>query len=98
VRDLRPALVAADACGVSSLPALPRADRLTVWPIKAGEYGLDATWHGASGYGIAQKYDAWLSLEGVRHQFRREDDGGWTLRLGPLPAQVARKAIDALVR
>jgi hypothetical protein len=80
------------------MPALPRADRLTVWPTRAGEYGLDATWNGRSGYEIAQRYDAWLCHEGVRHQLRRDPDEGWTLRLGPLPAAIARQAIDAFVR
>jgi hypothetical protein len=77
---------------------MPLADRLTVWPTRPGEYGIDATWMGASGYGIAHRWDAWLNIEGVRHQLRRDTDGAWTLRLGPLPAAVALKAMEAFVR
>jgi hypothetical protein len=32
------------------IPAGPAADKLTLWPVDDGRYGLDAAFQGASGY------------------------------------------------
>jgi hypothetical protein len=39
------------------LPAGPVADRVSIWPMDDGSYGLDATFQGASGYERAQSHE-----------------------------------------
>jgi hypothetical protein len=90
----------ADAEVVSSDSALPtRAgpvpDRLTIWPMDDGRYGLDATFQGASGYERAHWHRD--RLGDVPHSFRQELDGGWTLRFGPLPGSQVAQALAAFV-
>jgi hypothetical protein len=85
---------------MAALPALPaRAvpDRLTLWPVDDGRYGLDATFQGASGYVNAERHEGVLRASGIRYDLRQELDGGWTLRLGPFPAAQARQAIDSFL-
>jgi hypothetical protein len=83
----------------ASLPtkAGPVPDRLTIWPVDDGRYGLDATFHGATGYERAQGHRTQLEMEGVPHTFRQELDGAWTLRFGPLPAADIAAALGAFV-
>jgi hypothetical protein len=61
----------------------PRPDKLTIWPVDDGRYGLDATFQGASGYQRAEPHQRELEQRGITHGFRQEPDGGWTLRFGP---------------
>ncbi|HEX3518204.1 MAG TPA: hypothetical protein VHT29_04130 [Solirubrobacteraceae bacterium] len=80
-----------------ALPVGPVPDRLTIWPMDDGRYGLDATFHGATGYARALQHDAELTHSGVAHAFRQELDGGWTLRFGPLQATAIAQALAAFV-
>ncbi len=75
----------------------PVPDRLTIWPVDDGRYGLDATFQGGTGYERAQRHRALLEGEGVPHTFRQELDGAWTLRFGPLPAVDIAAALSAFV-
>ncbi|HEY0516068.1 MAG TPA: hypothetical protein VGD00_03010 [Solirubrobacteraceae bacterium] len=75
----------------------PVPDRLTIWPVDDGRYGLDATFQGGSGYERAQVHRALLEEEQVPHTFRQELDGAWTLRFGPLPAAAIATALSAFV-
>jgi hypothetical protein len=75
----------------------PVPDRLTIWPVDDGRYGLDATFHGATGYERARRHQAELEREGVPHTFRQELDGSWTLRFGPLRAAEIARALSAFV-
>jgi hypothetical protein len=72
-------------------------DRLTIWPVDDGRYGLDATFQGASGYERAQHHQDELRRSAVQHTFRQEPDGGWTLRFGPLRATDVAQALSAFV-
>jgi hypothetical protein len=83
----------------ASLPikAGPVPDRLAIWPIDDGRYGLDATFQGASGYVRAEHHQLELTHLGVRHSLKQELDGGWTLRFGPLRAVDVAKALGAFV-
>jgi hypothetical protein len=83
----------------SPLPAKagPVPDRLTIWPVDDGRYGLDATFHGASGYERAEHHQAELARRRIPHGFRRELDGGWTLRFGPLCGVDVARALGAFV-
>ena len=82
------------------LPSLagPVPDRMTIWPIDDGRYGLDATFQGASGHERAERHLGALQRHGVTRSFRQELDGGWTVRLGPLRAIDVGGALNAFVR
>lgn len=75
----------------------PVPDRLTIWPVDDGRYGLDATFQGGSGYERAQIHRTELEQQGVSHTFRQELNGAWTLRFGPLPAADIARALSAFV-
>jgi hypothetical protein len=75
----------------------PVPDRLTIWPVDDGRYGLDATFQGGSGYQRAQQHRDELERDGVPHKFRQELDGAWTLRFGPLKAADIARALSAFV-
>ena len=66
------------------IQAGPVPDRMTIWPMDDGRYGLDATFQGASGYKRAEVHVEALDRDGIPHAFRQGLDGGWTLRFGPL--------------
>lgn len=75
----------------------PVPDRLTIWPVDDGRYGLDATFHGSSGYDRAEHHRRELEQRNVPHSFRQELDGAWTLRFGPLRAIDVAAALSAFV-
>jgi hypothetical protein len=75
----------------------PVPDRLTIWPVDDGRYGLDATFQGSTGYERAQQHRNELEREDVPHTFRQELDGAWTLRFGPLKAADIARALAAFV-
>lgn len=78
-------------------PAGPVADRLTLWPVDDGRYGLDAVFQGASGYERCESHQASLEAAGVRCSLVQGLDDSWSLRLGPLTAHEVGKAISAFV-
>jgi hypothetical protein len=63
----------------------PVPDKLTIWPVDDGRYGLDATFQGASGYQRAEHHQQGLRRRGVPHTFRQELGGGLDAALRPLP-------------
>jgi len=83
--------------GVVDIPAGPVADRLSVWPLDDGTYGLDATFQGASGYERAAQYEDFLTDLPIKWSLRQELDGGWTLRFSPISAEQVSVALSAFV-
>jgi hypothetical protein len=75
----------------------PVPDKLTIWPVDDGRYGLDATFQGVSGYQRAEHHERELSQRGAPYSFIQELDGGWTLRFGPLKAVDVAAALGAFV-
>jgi hypothetical protein len=75
----------------------PVPDKLTIWPVDDGRYGLDATFQGASGYERAEHHQLELQRHGVPHSFRQDLGGGWTLRFGPFRAVDVAAALSAFV-
>lgn len=73
-------------------------DRLAIWPVDDGRYGLDATFQGASGYERAERHSKMLEAESVEYSFRQELGDAWTLRFGPLSAGEVSVALTAFVR
>ncbi len=78
-------------------PAGPVADRLTLWPVDDGRYGLDAVFHGASGYERCEEHRTSLVAVGVKCQLLQNMDNSWSLRFGPLRAVEVSKALSAFV-
>ncbi len=81
-----------------SIPAGPVPDRMAIWPIDDGRYGLDATFQGQTGYERADWHVQALRRAGAASTLRQELDGGWTVRLGPLRAVDVAAALSAFVR
>ena len=79
------------------IPAGPVADRLAIWPLDSGQYGLDATFQGASGFSRMEVHEMALKQAGIRFSLVQELDGGWTLRFGPLTAIDVSRALAAFV-
>jgi hypothetical protein len=69
-----------------SLPAETRPhlapDRLSVWPMEDGRFGLDATYHGATGFERAEAQRQRLQAANLGASVRHELGDDWTLRLG----------------
>jgi hypothetical protein len=78
-------------------PVGPPPDRITIWPIEDGTFGIDATFQGATGYRHAEFHEAILLLRDIRCTLRQELDGGWTIRLGPLPRPLVEQAIALFI-
>jgi hypothetical protein len=72
-------------------------DRLSVWPVEGGRYGLDATYHGATGFQRAEAQRQHLQAANLRASIRQELGDDWTLRLGPLTHSAAWTAVEAFL-
>ena len=72
-------------------------DQLSIWPVEGGRFGIDARYHGASGAARAAQQKARLERVNVYATVRDDEDGGATLRLGPLAHQAAWVAIEAFL-
>src|SRR3954447_5746413 len=94
--------VGADSSSVDGRPlpttAGPVPDRLSIWPLDDGTYGLDATFQGVSGYDRADWHTDALREAGVEYSFRQELGDAWTIRFGPLSAAEVSKALTAFVQ
>ena len=80
------------------IPAGPVADRLTLWPVDDGRYGLDAVFQGATGYDRCEEHEKALEALGVNYKLLQNVDNSWSLRFGPLTAVEVGKAFSAFVR
>lgn len=78
-------------------PAGPVADKLTLWPVDDGRYGLDAVFQGASGFERCELHQSAFDATGARYSLIQGLDGSWSLRLGPLTAHEVGRAITAFV-
>jgi hypothetical protein len=76
----------------------PVADRISIWPLDDGRYGLDAVFQGSTGYERAERHTEALDQGGVAYSFRQELGDGWALRFGPMSAAEVSKALTAFVR
>lgn len=72
-------------------------DRLSVWPMEDGRYGLDATYHGKTGFERAEAQRQHLQAANLRASIRQELGNDWTLRLGPLAHGAVWTAIEAFL-
>ena len=72
-------------------------DQLSIWPVEGGRFGIDARYHGESGAARAAQQKARLERVNVYATVRDDEEGGATLRLGPLAHQAAWVAIEAFL-
>jgi hypothetical protein len=71
-----------------------RPSRVSIWPVETGGYGLDFTYHGATGFRDAEAAKAIFEFNDLKVTFVQELDGAWTVRLGPLPREHVRQVLD----
>jgi hypothetical protein len=76
----------------------PVPDRIAIWPLDDGRYGLDATFQGKSGFERAEAYEPLLKESGVRYSLLQELGDQWSLRFGPLTVSELDVALGAFVR
>jgi hypothetical protein len=69
-------------------------NRVSIWPVESGEYGIDFTYHGATGYSDAETAERILGEAGLTTSFRQELDSAWTVRFGPLARDHMRAVLD----
>ena len=69
-------------------------NKVSIWPVGGAGYGIDFTYHGATGYTDAERAERVLQSNGLPAQFRQELDGAWTVRFGPLPREHMRAVLD----
>jgi hypothetical protein len=72
-------------------------DRLSVWPVEGGRFGIDAHYHGATGAERAGHQLTRLQEAGLVATVRDGPQDGTTLRLGPLAHQAAWLALEAFL-
>ncbi len=74
-------------------------DRLSIWPVEGGRFGIDAHYHGATGAQRAEHQLARLEEAGLPASARDggAEDGGTILRLGPLAHEAAWIALEAFL-
>jgi len=82
---------------VSSELARPIPDKLSIWPVEGGRFGLDATFTGSGGFERAHSHERLLTAENIRYQLRQELDNAWTLRPGPVAAAEVGAAVAAFI-
>ncbi|HEX4730860.1 MAG TPA: hypothetical protein VH299_06300 [Solirubrobacterales bacterium] len=85
---------------MESLPALspgPVADKLSIWPLDSGQYGLDASFQGRSGFERMERHETALKAAGVKFSLVQELGDAWTLRFGPLSAAEVSVALRSFV-
>jgi hypothetical protein len=69
-------------------------NRVSIWPVELGGYGIDFTYHGATGCADAETAEQMLQAAGLTTKFIQELDGAWTVRFGPLPREQIRAVLD----
>jgi len=72
-------------------------DRLSLWPVEGGRFGIDAHYHGATGAQRAEHQVKRLAEAGLIASVRDGEQDGATLRLGPLAHQAAWLALEAFL-
>jgi len=71
-------------------------DRLSVWPMEGGRYGIDAHYHGITGRERAYVQQSRLAKQGLDASVQHDGDGG-LIRIGPLAHAAAWLALEAFL-
>jgi hypothetical protein len=95
-------LATQELVGYTALPAETgptwAPDRLSVWPVEGGRYGIDAHYHGSTGTARAERQKQRLARNGLSASVRGEGEGeGSIVRLGPLAHGAVWLALEAFL-
>jgi hypothetical protein len=71
-------------------------DRLSVWPVEGGRYGIDAHYHGSTGLTRAERQEQRLAAAGLGASVRTDENGA-IVRLGPLAHEAVWIALEAFL-
>lgn len=71
-------------------------DRLSIWPVEGGRYGIDSHYHGTIGLARAERQAERLASTGLSASVRT-DESGAILRLGPLAHNTVWLALEAFL-
>jgi hypothetical protein len=98
--SIHPSAARADLVPYSALPAETgptwAPDKLSLWPVEGGRYGIDAHYHGKTGRERADGQQIRLGKAGLSATVREDGDGA-VLRLGPLTHEAAWVALEAFL-
>jgi hypothetical protein len=72
-------------------------DKLGIWPVEHGGFGLDVTYTGPAGHTRAEEVRKALKRAGVTCSLRQELGDGWTVRLGPVDRDAMLVVLGAVV-
>jgi hypothetical protein len=72
-------------------------DRLGIWPVEGGGFGLDITYTGPAGQRRAEEVERALKAHGLKCSLRQELDEAWTVRLGPVDRDSMLVVLGAVV-
>ena len=75
-----------------------RPDRLSVWPMEDGCFGIDVEWRGRECMLRAVVVRRLLAEAGFEARPGNSQDGRlWELRVGPVPADKVARVIEAFI-
>lgn len=98
--SVHPRAARVDLVAYSALPAetgpLWAPDRLSVWPVEGGRFGIDAHYHGSTGAQRAAVQRQRLQRAGLSASVRNDGEGA-LIRLGPLAHSAAWIALEAFL-
>jgi hypothetical protein len=98
--SVHPRMASRELVNYTALPAETgptwAPDRLSVWPVEGGRYGIDAHYQGPSGVERANRQVDRLKGVGLNATVRVDRVGG-LVRLGPLAHGAAWLAIEAFL-
>jgi hypothetical protein len=71
-------------------------DRLSLWPVEGGRFGVDAHYHGSARASRAEQQQHRLATAGLRANVRAQD-ADTVLRPGPLGHRAVWLALEAFL-
>jgi hypothetical protein len=98
--SVHPRSARADLVSYTALPAetgpMWAPDRLSIWPVEGGRYGIDAHYHGHSGAERAYGQQERLKKVGLSATAKRDAEGG-LIRIGPIAHGATWLALEAFL-
>jgi hypothetical protein len=97
---MHPRDASTELVGYTALPAetgpVWAPDRLSIWPVEGGRYGIDAHYHGTTGRQRAEGQTQRLQAVALAASVRADGDG-WLIRLGPFTHDAVWVALKAFL-
>jgi hypothetical protein len=80
-----------------NLPGPTRPDRISIWPVEDGGFGIDVLYHGVTGFRRADMVQRQLDAAGVAARLRQEPDDAWAVRFGPVTRDEMLAVLNGIV-